>query len=97
MGRGNGEKLQVDPDNGKILYIGTRANGLFKSTDEGLTWRRLDALDVTTTNNKNGISFVLLDGGKIFVGVSLWHGGDNMYVSSDGGKSFGAMKADRKT
>jgi hypothetical protein len=43
MGRGNGEKLQVDPDNGKILYIGTRANGLFKSTDEGLTWRRLDA------------------------------------------------------
>jgi photosystem II stability/assembly factor-like uncharacterized protein len=93
MGRGNGEKLQVDPDNGKILYIGTRANGLFKSTDEGLTWRRLDGLDVTTTNNKNGISFVLLDGGKIFVGVSRYGTvGDNMYVSSDGGKSFGAMK-----
>jgi hypothetical protein len=33
---------------------------------------------------------VLLDGGKIFVGVSRY--GDNMYVSSDGGKSFGAMK-----
>ncbi|WP_229258299.1 WD40/YVTN/BNR-like repeat-containing protein [Duganella rivi] len=89
MGRGNGEKLQVDPRNGKILYVGTRANGLFKSTDEGLTWHRLDGLDVTTTNNKNGISFVLLDGGKIFVGVSRY--GDNMYVSSDGGQTFSLM------
>ncbi|WP_229262627.1 WD40/YVTN/BNR-like repeat-containing protein [Duganella radicis] len=89
MGRGNGEKLQVDPDNGKILYIGTRANGLFKSEDEGLTWRRLDGLDVNTTNNKNGISFVLLDQGKIYVGVSRY--GDNMYVSADGGKRFRLM------
>jgi len=90
MGRGNGEKLQVDPDNGKILYLGTRANGLFKSSDEGLTWSRLDGLDVTTTDNKNGISFVLLDKGRIFVGVSRF--GDNMYLSSDGGKTFGLMK-----
>ncbi len=90
MGRGNGEKLQVDPANGKILYIGTRANGLFKSTDEGLTWRRLDGLDVTTTNNKNGISFVLLDAGKLYVGVSRY--GDNMYVSADGGQTFKLMQ-----
>jgi photosystem II stability/assembly factor-like uncharacterized protein len=93
MGRGNGEKLQVDPNNGNILYLGTRANGLFRSTDEGLSWHRLDALDVTTTNNTNGISFVLLDGGKIFVGVSRFGTvGDNMYVSADGGASFQAMK-----
>lgn len=93
MGRGNGEKLQVDPNNGKILYLGTRANGLFRSTDEGLSWHRLDALDVTTTDNTNGISFVLLDGGKIFVGVSRFGTvGENMYVSADGGASFQAMK-----
>ncbi|WP_373990916.1 exo-alpha-sialidase [Duganella sp. BuS-21] len=93
MGRGNGEKLQVDPNNGKILYLGTRANGLFRSTDEGLSWHRLDALDVTTTNNSNGISFVLLDGGKIFVGVSRFGTvGENMYVSADGGASFQALK-----
>ncbi|WP_202423535.1 WD40/YVTN/BNR-like repeat-containing protein [Duganella margarita] len=89
MGRGNGEKLQVDPDNGKILYVGTRANGLFKSTDEGLSWHRLAGLDVTTTNNQNGISLVLLDHGKIYVGVSRF--GENMYVSADGGKTFRAM------
>lgn len=89
MGRGNGEKLQVDPDNGKILYIGTRENGLFKSTDEGLSWRRLDGLNVTTTNNKNGISLVLLDKGRLFVGVSRY--GENFYVSEDGGNSFRPM------
>jgi photosystem II stability/assembly factor-like uncharacterized protein len=90
MGRGNGEKLQVDPGNGKILYLGTRANGLFKSIDEGLTWSRLDGLDVTTTNNQNGISFVLLDKGRIFVGISRF--GENMYMSADGGKTFSLMK-----
>ncbi|MBP1207655.1 lysophospholipase L1-like esterase [Duganella sp. 1411] len=101
MGRGNGEKLQVDPVNGKILYIGTRANGMFKSVDEGLSWRRLDGLDVTTTpNNKNGVSFVVLDpssasGGatqRLFAGVSRFGKvGPNMYMSSDAGKTFAAM------
>ncbi|WP_229257250.1 exo-alpha-sialidase [Duganella callida] len=90
MGRGNGEKLQVDPQNGKILYVGTRANGLFKSSDEGLSWHHLDGLNVSTTPNKNGISFVLLDGNKIYVGVSRF--GDNMYMSADGGKTFSLMK-----
>lgn len=90
MGRGNGEKLQVDPANGKLLYLGTRANGLFKSVDEGLTWSRLDGLDVTTTANGNGISFVLLDRGRIFVGVSRF--GDNMYMSADGGNTFTLMR-----
>jgi xyloglucan-specific exo-beta-1,4-glucanase len=98
MGRGNGEKLQVDPRDGKILYAGTRANGLFKSTDEGLSWRRLDGLDVTTTPNQNGISFVLLDGGRIFVGVSRYGAvGENMYVSADAGKTFSPMAGGPRT
>jgi lysophospholipase L1-like esterase len=106
MGRGNGEKLQVDPANGKILYVGTRANGMFKSVDEGLTWRHLDALQVDTTPNKNGVSFVVLDpssaGGKaddkdretsrIFAGVSRYGSvGANMYMSNDAGKTFTAL------
>jgi lysophospholipase L1-like esterase/photosystem II stability/assembly factor-like uncharacterized protein len=101
MGRGNGEKLQVDPANGKILYIGTRANGMFKSLDEGMTWRRLDGLDVTTTPvNKNGVSLVVLDPSsvkdgatqRLFAGVSRFgKDGANMYVSDDAGKTFTAM------
>lgn len=93
MGRNTGEKLQVDPLDGKVLYLGTRANGLFKSRDEGTTWQRLDGLDVTTTLNGNGISFVLLDpsGAKeatqtILLGVS--RAGNNLYRSTDAGKTF---------
>jgi xyloglucan-specific exo-beta-1,4-glucanase len=92
MGRGNGEKLQVDPGNGKILYLGTRANGMFKSVDEGLTWRHLDGLDVTTTPNTNGISLVVVHDGKLYAGVSRYGAvGPNMYVSADGGASFTAL------
>jgi lysophospholipase L1-like esterase len=101
MGRGNGEKLQVDPANGKILYIGTRANGMFKSVDEGETWRHLDGLAVTTTPvNQNGVSLVVLDPSsvkdgatqRLFAGVSRFgKDGANMYMSNDAGKTFTAM------
>ncbi len=101
IGRQNGERLQVDPNNSNVLYIGTRWNGLFRSTDAGLTWMRLASLDVTTTPNENGISFVLLDPGiaadgmtrRIFVGVSRFtNKGPNLYRSDDGGKNFTAVK-----
>lgn len=98
MGRQAGEKLVVDPNNSNILYCGTRWNGLFRSTDAGATWSRLSALDVTTTPNENGISFVVLDGSsvaggatqRIIVGVSR-SGSTNLYRSDNGGQSFFAV------
>lgn len=70
MGRQTGEKLVVDPNSNNILLCGTRYNGLFKSTDSGVTWSRLSGLNITTTpaptstnsaSDANGISFVVLD------------------------------------
>ncbi|MGS2765043.1 T9SS type A sorting domain-containing protein [Sinomicrobium sp. M5D2P9] len=98
MGRQTGEKLVVDPNNSNILYCGTRWNGLFRSTDAGATWSRLNALNVTTTPNENGISFVILDGSsvsggvtqRIIVGVSR-SGSTNLYRSDNGGQSFSAV------
>ena len=98
MGRQTGEKLIVDPNNSNILYCGTRWNGLFKSTDAGVTWSRLSSLNVTTTPSENGISFVVLDGSsvsggatqRIIVGVSR-SGITNLYQSNDGGQSFSAV------
>jgi hypothetical protein len=37
-GRGNGERLVVDPLDGRILYLGTRHDGLWRSNDRGATW-----------------------------------------------------------
>src|ERR1035441_10281152 len=40
-GRGNGERLAVDPGDGRVLYLGTRHDGLWRSTDRGVTWSRV--------------------------------------------------------
>jgi photosystem II stability/assembly factor-like uncharacterized protein len=37
-GRGNGERLAVDPGDGRVLYLGTRHDGLWRSSDRGVTW-----------------------------------------------------------
>jgi xyloglucan-specific exo-beta-1,4-glucanase len=97
MGRQNGERLQVDPNNGSILYTGTRWNGLFKSTNAGATWTRLTSLNVTTTPNENGICVVALDPTsvsngvtqRIFAGVSRT--GSNFYRSDNAGQTFTAV------
>lgn len=98
MGRSNGERLQVDPNLGSVLYAGTRSNGLWKSTNSGATWARLNSLNITTTPNGNGISFVLIDPASatagnpsqtIYVGVSQHDSaGTNFYKSMDGGNTF---------
>ncbi|HEY0760404.1 MAG TPA: xyloglucanase [Acidisarcina sp.] len=47
-GRGNGERLSVDPADGKVLYLGTRHAGLWRSVDGAATWSRVDSFpDVT--------------------------------------------------
>ena len=40
-GRGNGERLDVDPLDGRVLYLGTRHDGLWRSHDRGVTWARV--------------------------------------------------------
>jgi hypothetical protein len=100
MGRQNGERLVVDPGSSNVLYLGTRANGLFKSTNYGASWSQVAALGVTTTPNGNGISVVMADpssvsGGvaqRLLVGVSRYgSAGANLYRSDNAGASFSAV------
>ncbi len=99
IGRGTGEKLQVDPNNSSVLYCGTQSNGLFKSTNSGSSWSNVSSLNVNTTANGNGISFVVLDkssvsGGvtkRIFAGISRTGNNSNLYKSEDGGSTFSAL------
>lgn len=97
MGRQGGERLAVDPGSGKLLYAGTRSNGLFVSVDAGQSWTRQAGLPVTTTPNGVGIVLVapdpasVVDGRarRLFVGVSrLDAAGPGLYRSDDAGASF---------
>ncbi len=63
-GRGHGERLMVDPNNTQTLYMGTRHDGLWKSTDGAINWKRLSSFpDVTqeipdsVKNNPDGMGF----------------------------------------
>ena len=100
FGRQSGERLAFDPGNSAILYTGTRHNGLFKSTDFGASWTRMNSLDVTTTPNGNGVNLVLPDPGsvvggvaqRLIVGVSRQGTvGPNLYRSDNAGQSFTAI------
>jgi len=41
-GRGNGERLAVDPNDGRVLYLGSRLAGLWRSTDAAASFQRVD-------------------------------------------------------
>lgn len=47
-GRGDGERLAVDPNDGRVLYFGSRQAGLWKSIDRAVTWQQVASFpDVT--------------------------------------------------
>ncbi|MEE1837654.1 RICIN domain-containing protein [Streptomyces sp. SP17KL33] len=92
-GRGAGERLVVDPANNANLLLGSRKNGLWRSTDHGVTWRQVSSFPVKDgASSGAGISFVTYGpvGSKtIYVGV-----GDrstSLYRSTDDGSTWQAV------
>ena len=65
VGRGCGERLQVDPNDNSILYFGSRADGLWKSTDYGATWNEVTSFPTkggyTEDGYSIGLTFVAFD------------------------------------
>jgi hypothetical protein len=71
-GRDAGERLQVDPNNGAVLFYGTRndnlpspytnsLNGLWTSTDSGTTWTQVPAANAPPLSSNGtgaGIAFI---------------------------------------
>jgi xyloglucan-specific exo-beta-1,4-glucanase len=99
MGRQSGEKLVVDPNNPNVLFCGSRAAGLFKSSDAGESWTNVSTIGAQSDAdlaNSNGISFVRFDpssgltavGGTstLYMGVSS--ATKSLYVSKDGGATW---------
>jgi len=94
-GRGIGERLAVDPHDGKRLYFGTRNSGLWTSVDGAKTWGAVESFPVHGRTNGIGVGVVLFDprsGSRgqatptIYVGVASKDEG--LYRSRDSGKSW---------
>jgi hypothetical protein len=49
-GRFNGERLAVDPNQGEILFFGSRHDGLWKSLDRAATWQRVESFPKTESD-----------------------------------------------
>ncbi|WP_030225559.1 WD40/YVTN/BNR-like repeat-containing protein [Actinoalloteichus caeruleus] len=59
-GRSIGERLVVDPNDDDVLLLGTRDDGLWRSTDQGATWAVVDGLP-STGQAGIGVGPVLFD------------------------------------
>lgn len=49
LGRGNGERLAVDPNDGRVLFLGSRDAGLWRSDDHGAHWLKVDGFPAVAT------------------------------------------------
>lgn len=95
-GRSIGERLAIDPNDNRILYFGTRHNGLWRSSDYGATWTQVKSFPTPGRTDGAGIGFILFDRrtGKsdaptptLYAGVD-WPGPANLYRSMDGGVTW---------
>lgn len=72
LGRNDGERLTVDPNDGRVLFLGTRDAGLWRSDDHGAHWARVTGFPAVATSPSStatnawrtqpvGIVFVVFD------------------------------------
>ncbi|ONI86360.1 carbohydrate-binding protein [Saccharothrix sp. ALI-22-I] len=92
-GRSMGERLAIDPADNRTLYLGTRKNGLWRSTDHGATWSQVAGFPVKDGGSSGvGLSFVTFGpaGSKtIYVGAA--DKTTSLYRSTDGGSTWQAV------
>ncbi|WP_405670632.1 WD40/YVTN/BNR-like repeat-containing protein [Streptomyces sp. NBC_01530] len=85
-GRGCGERLLVDPRDSDTLWLGTRHDGLLKSTDRGATWTAV-TFPATAGATGQGVVLLVAAGRTVYAG---WGDSDgtvgkpNLYRTSDG-------------
>jgi photosystem II stability/assembly factor-like uncharacterized protein len=103
-GRGVGERLAVDPNDNRILYFGSRHDGLMRSSDCGETWHVVESFPLKGRGlpeqgkpTNGGLSFVVFDprsGARgsptntIFVGSTDPGSQPRLYRSDDAGKTW---------
>jgi uncharacterized protein (TIGR03437 family) len=90
IGHMAGERLAVNPFKPEELYLGSRANGLWRSIDHGATWNQLASFPITASSDQLGVMFVRFDpkhSGTVY--AAAYTGG--LYRSSDGGGTWAVV------
>lgn len=84
-GRGAGERLLVDPRDSDTLWLGTRHDGLLRSTDRGATWAPATGFPGTPSASGQGVTLLVAAGRTLYAG---WGDSDgtsaNLYRTADG-------------
>lgn len=100
-GRGNGERMMISPKNPKVAYLGTRNDGLWRTTDDGRNWQKVTSLpDLSEPMPKDwrgyqsrgsGIICTLFDGDDIYVAASV-KDRNSIFRSTDNGNTWQALE-----
>jgi xyloglucan-specific exo-beta-1,4-glucanase len=97
-GRSNGERLAVDPNEPGTLFFGSRASGLWRSTDGAVTWRKVTSFPDWSDPKGIGVTLVVFDKGSGRKGQStpvlyaaLGRTDGSLYASADGGTTWKAV------
>ncbi|MFF3502919.1 WD40/YVTN/BNR-like repeat-containing protein [Streptomyces sp. NPDC003247] len=84
-GRGCGERLLVDPRDSDTLWLGTRHDGLLRSTDRGATWAAVPGFPAGASAAGQGVTLLVAAGRAVYAG---WGDGDgtsaNLFRTTDG-------------
>jgi hypothetical protein len=86
-GQQGGERLAVNPFKPNELYFGSHEDGLWQSTDYGVTWGESASFPLTATPDQMGLMFVRFDpnhNGTVYVGA--YTGG--IFRSTDDGATW---------
>ena len=94
-GRGDGEQIQVDPNNSNIVFLGSNNAGLWKSTDAGHSFTKISGGSSGLSTNLS-TTFVLFDptgtpgsaSQTIYLGANSTSSGTNLYKTTNGGATW---------
>ena len=102
-GRGNGERLCIDPRNPNVAYMGTKYNGLWRTIDDGRTWQKVmsypdvdeyvEVSNAMSWDRSSGVACVVIDeqDGSIYTAASLLNR-ESIYRSTDQGETWQAVE-----